>query len=186
MVCRFVFGVFVLALLLTEPAKASLAGGRCDGAPEALGNFDTESRGTTAPATGFLIEDSKEASLADYQGAGVVINFWATWCAPCVKEMPALDRLSVMADPETFRVLTLSTDRGGESVVREFYKRTEISSLPVALDDKSRVARAFGVLGLPTTILLDGEGVEVGRVTGIAEWDHPDTLAFLNRCLSGT
>ncbi len=183
MVRRLSLGIIVCALLLTVGVKASLAAGRCADPPETLGDFQTDFAGSPPPEETFTVGDGEPARLADYAGAGVVLNFWATWCAPCIEEMPALDRLSAMADPAVLRILTVSSDRGGAPVVRRFYARQGIEALPVALDEKSRLAREFGVLGLPTTILLDGSGQEAGRVIGIAEWDHPDTVAFLKDCI---
>jgi thiol-disulfide isomerase/thioredoxin len=132
-----------------------------------------------------LLDDAgNEKSLADLRGRGLIVNFWATWCAPCVKEMPALDRLARVADERGLQVLALSADREGASVVREFYRKNDIRHLSVAIDKLSRVARAVGIDGLPTTVLYDSEGREAGRVIGVAEWDTPAALDFLSRCLA--
>lgn len=185
MVRRLSFGMIACALLLTAGVKASVAAGRCADPPETLGNFQTDFAGTPAPEATFTVDDGEPARLADYAGAGVVLNFWATWCAPCIEEMPALDRLSAATDPDALRVLALSADRGGAAVVRRFYARKSLAALPVALDEKSRLAQEYAVRGLPTTILLDADGLEAGRVVGVAEWDHPDTVAFLKACIGG-
>ena len=98
--------------------------------------------------------------------------------------MPALDRLAAAADGHGLRVLALSADRGGAPVVRNFYEVNGIGHLPVAFDTQSRVARAVGVDGLPTTVLYNAAGREVGRVVGVAEWDAPAALDFLGDCLA--
>ena len=115
-----------------------------------------------------------------------MLNFWATWCAPCVKEMPALDRLAATGAERNLQVLALSADREGAPVVRRFYDVNAIKHLAVAVDKLSRVSRAVDVGGLPTTVLYDVQGREVGRVVGVAEWDAPDTVAFLGRCLANS
>ena len=171
------------AILLNGAAFASSAPVACASPPPALGRYQPAKEGKHIPTTAFIDADGNEKSLADLRGEGLIVNFWATWCAPCVKEMPALDRLAEATGPRGLRVLALSADREGASVVREFYDVNKIRYLPVAIDKMSRVARAIGVDGLPTTVLYDSEGREVGRVIGVAEWDTPAAVDFLGGCL---
>lgn len=173
----------VAAILLNGAGFASSAPRACTPPPAALGKYQPAMEGKQIPATAFIDADGTEKSLADLRGQGLIVNFWATWCAPCVKEMPALDRLAEVAGPRGLRVLALSADREGASVVRRFYDVNRIGHLPVALDKMSRVARAIGVDGLPTTVLYDSEGREIGRVIGVAEWDTPAAVDFLGDCL---
>jgi hypothetical protein len=98
--------------------------------------------------------------------------------------MPALNRLAQVAGERGLRVMALSADREGASVVREFYEKNNIRHLPVAIDKLGRVARAVGIDGLPTTVLYDSKGREAGRVIGVAEWDVPAALEFLSGCLT--
>lgn len=164
-----------------EPAAPRPA---CAAAPAALGRYQPAKPGAVLPAAPFVEADGSERPLDGLRGAPLLVNFWATWCAPCVKEMPALDRLATQP-PAGLHVLTLSADREGASVVRQFYETNGIRNLPVALDKTGRVARAAGVSGLPTTILYDAEGREAGRVVGTAAWDVPEAVAFLTACLAG-
>lgn len=143
-----------------------------DGAPE-------------APGVSFVDGDGQQRSLADYAGGGVVLNFWATWCAPCVAEMPALDRLQGRLGGSGIRVLPLSGDREGAPVVRAFYAKNGVGHLPVAIDRGLKAARAFKVGGLPTTVLIDARGRERGRLTGAAKWDSEEAMKLLNDCLNG-
>ncbi len=115
---------------------------------------------------------------------GTVLNLWATWCAPCIREMPALDRLHALLAGEGIRVLALSEDRTEPAVPAEFLKINKIENLGVLIDPKGQLARSLGVRGLPTTLLIDSEGRERARVEGIAEWDDPEALAFIRRCLA--
>jgi thiol-disulfide isomerase/thioredoxin len=135
------------------------------------------------PDVPFVDGDGRARTMADLKGRGVVLNFWATWCVPCVAEMPALDRLQARLAKSGIEVLALSSDRGGAPVVQAFFARHDIDHLPVALDQGMRAARALGIQGLPTTVLIDGAGREMGRLLGAAEWDSADAVALVEDCL---
>jgi thiol-disulfide isomerase/thioredoxin len=173
----------VAAILLKGAGYASASPVACASPPPTLGKYKPAQDAKEIPAATFVDGDGNEKSLADLRGKGIVVNFWATWCAPCVKEMPALDRLAAVAGQHGLRVLALSADREGAPVVRRFYDVNAIRHLPVAVDTMSRAARAVGVDGLPTTVLYAAQGREVGRVVGVAEWDAPTAIAFLSGCL---
>lgn len=122
--------------------------------------------------------DGTPASLADYRGRWVVLNFWATWCAPCRKEMPTLDRLQA-ARPE-IAVVPVATGPNPLPGLTRFWEEAGIANL-VSLRDPSRaLAAEFGVMGLPVTVILNPEGQEVARLIGEAEWDGPAALAVLD------
>jgi len=130
------------------------------------------------PAFRFLTADGTARSMADYAGQAVVLNFWATWCVPCVAEMAALDLLArEMVGRLT--VLALSSDRGGAAPVERFYKERGIVTLPVLLDPRGDAARALGARGIPTTVLIDGGGRERGRIEGAADWSSPAAMAVI-------
>lgn len=136
------------------------------------------------PAFVFLTATGAERRVADYAGRGLVITLWATWCPPCVAEMPALDRLQAMLAPEGIAVLPLSSDRGGAAQVAPFYERLGLRNLAILLDPLGRAGRALGVRGLPTTVIVGRDGQELARLEGAAEWDRPDMVAAL-RALIG-
>ncbi|MGF1639463.1 MAG: TlpA disulfide reductase family protein [Rhodospirillales bacterium] len=177
-------GVVAAVIVMISAAHASAAERACRTPPASLGDFETGSAGTAAPAEPFLENGETERTLADFRGRGLVVNLWATWCPPCIKEMPALDRLARAVAADGIVVLPLSSDRGGAEVVGRFYAKAGITDLPLIIDDKSRLTRAVGATGLPTTVLYDAGGREVGRVLGVAEWDDADTIAFLRACLA--
>ena len=135
------------------------------------------------PPTRFLEPDGTARDLADYRGKVVVLNFWATWCAPCVREMPSLDRLQAALGPEGLAVVPLSLDGPTRPRVEPFYKAQNLANLPILFDDRSATFGRFGVGVLPTTIVFDREGREVGRLAGPAEWDAPEALALLRHYL---
>ena len=125
-------------------------------------------------------------ALADFRGGVVLLNVWATWCAPCRREMPTLDRLQATLGGPDFQVVALSIDRKGLSAVREFYDELGLETLAIYVDETGEAQRALSVLGLPTTLLLDREGNEGGRLLGPAEWDSPEMVAFLRDYLKRT
>ncbi|MBP0494317.1 TlpA family protein disulfide reductase [Roseomonas sp. SG15] len=118
-------------------------------------------------------------------GKGIVLNLWATWCAPCVEEMPALDRLATLLAKEGILVIPASSDRGGRAQVDPFFARTGIQHLGPWLDPRSAATRALGARGLPTTILIDPQGRERARLEGGAAWDSAELVADVRR-LCGT
>jgi thiol-disulfide isomerase/thioredoxin len=127
--------------------------------------------------------EGETMSLADFKGSLVLLNIWATWCAPCRREMPTLDRLQATLGGPDFQVVALSLDRKGLPVVQEFYSELGLETLPIYVDASGETQRALSVLGLPTTLLLDRDGNEVGRLLGPAEWDSPEMVGFLREYL---
>ena len=115
----------------------------------------------------------RPGTLADYTGKVVVLNLWATWCVPCVREMPALDDLAKFGAKDGIVVLPVSSDRGGAAAVQRFYTDQGIKNLPVLLDPGSRMAHGLGVNGIPTTFLIDRNGFQVGSLEGAADWSAP-------------
>ena len=123
-----------------------------------------------------------ETSLEVYRGKWVVLNFWATWCAPCRKEMPSLDRLSV-AMPD-IAVVPVATGRNDVAMIEKFYGEAGVTALPVLRDPKSALARQMGVLGLPVTVIVTPAGAEVARLIGDAEWDSVEAQAVLRAMMA--
>jgi thiol-disulfide isomerase/thioredoxin len=123
-------------------------------------------------------------TLEDFRGRVVVLNLWATWCTPCVAEMPMLDRLQQQLGEEDAIVLALSIDRGGQEAVKEFYQKTGVSHLKVFVDPTMRAQSDLGILGLPTTLIIDREGRERGRLVGPAEWDDAAAVDLVRRAMA--
>jgi thiol-disulfide isomerase/thioredoxin len=131
------------------------------------------------PDIAFKDGQGNPVTLADWRGRVVLINLWATWCAPCRREMPALDRLQVKLGGEDFEVLAISVDRKGAEASAKFLSETGAENLALYVDETFKVARDLKAPGLPVTILVDRQGREIGRVTGPAEWDSEDALALI-------
>ena len=129
------------------------------------------------PEFQFTTAEGEVRTLKDFAGKGVVLNFWATWCIPCVAEMPALAKLASLVDPAHVAILPLSSDRAGAAAVQKFYDEKGIKGLPILLDPRGDAARAFGSRGIPTTILIDARGRERARLEGAADWADPAAVA---------
>ena len=146
--------------------------------PAAAFNFaPTEPK--PVPALTFFDGAGNEVTLADFRGELVVLNLWATWCAPCRREMPSLDRLQAKYGNDGLEVIALSLDRGDVAKVRAFFDELAIANLAIYHDPKGRAGRELGAPGLPTTVVIDRTGQEVGRLLGPAEWDSPEALAVI-------
>ena len=117
------------------------------------------------------------ASLSDYHGKWVVLNFWATWCAPCRHEMPSLDRLQA-ALPQ-IAVVPVATGRNAVPSIERFYAEAEIMNLPVLRDPRSELSRSASVMALPVTLILNPQGQEVARLIGDADWESDSAKAVL-------
>lgn len=133
----------------------------------------------TSDATFQLEDDKGTASLEDYLGKYVLLNFWATWCAPCRKEMPQLNALQKEFGGDDFEVLTIATGRNSAEGITKFFQEAGIDSLPRHQDPKQALAGQMGVFGLPITVLIDPEGREIARLRGDAEWDSENAKTIV-------
>lgn len=131
------------------------------------------------PEIRFTDGDGRALTLADFRGRTILVNIWATWCPPCIREMPTLDNLQAELGGPGFEVVALSIDRAGTTVVKRFFKKIGLSNLSLYIDETSRAAAALRAFGLPATVLIDPEGRELGRLIGPAQWDTPEMVAFL-------
>ena len=146
-------------------------------APQGGGTVDRTHKGEAAPAIPFLDPQGKKVTLADFKGKPVLLNLWATWCAPCIKEMPTLDALAG-AKGDALRVLTVSQDFEGEKVVAPFFAKAGYKHLQPYLDTDAAFSIGMGA-NLPTTILYDSAGKEVWRVSGDMDWTGPEAAALI-------
>ena len=181
---RVLIGAVAAALLLAGAGAATLIRAPAPpraGTPPALAgsfaDFTVNAAPSPAPEVGFTL-DGKLMSLADFRGRVVLINFWATWCGPCVAEMPSLDRLEAELGGQDFTVITVSEDRN-PAVIAPFYEKHALTHLGRYHDPQGALSRAFGIRGLPTTVLIDRQGREAGRIEGPADWDSPAALALI-------
>jgi thiol-disulfide isomerase/thioredoxin len=137
------------------------------------------------PATDVPFQNGKgdAVTLADYHGKVVVVNLWATWCAPCIREMPTLDTLQSELGGDDLHVIAMSQDREGEPIARPFMETNEWSNLDLYVAPNLAFARAAEVKGLPTTLIIDKQGREVARLQGTAEWDSAEVRSVLEKLI---
>lgn len=129
--------------------------------------------------------DGNKMTFSDTNGQFRLVNFWATWCAPCREEMPALDALQAEMGGEDFQVMTIATGRNRLSGIHKFYAEADVTNLPILLDPKGMLAKRMGIVGLPVTIMLDREGREITRLTGGADWASENAMAVLRALMDG-
>ena len=161
----------------SNPAKATAA---------AKFGFAVPETAQPVAALQFAGGDGELIRLEDFHGKVVLLNVWATWCPPCRKEMPSLDRLQAALGGPAFEVLALSIDHTGIETVKAFYRDIGLKHLRIYVDPSSQAMTALNVLGIPTTLLLDPEGRELARFTGAKEWDSPEILALLKEIIAKT
>ncbi len=168
----------VLALLLA--LNAPRAGGDDPPAFSGLmGQFTLIKPLRPAPEARFRDESGAELSLARFRGKVVLLNFWATWCGPCVREMPTIDNLQAELGGEKFVVVAISSDREGVKIIKPFLARLGLKNLDIYVDARRKVETEIGVRGLPTTFLIDHEGMVRGYLEGPAEWDSRSAKAMM-------
>ena len=131
------------------------------------------------PELRFVDGEGRALTIADFRGRLVLLNIWATWCVPCRREMPTLDRLQAKLGGPDFEVLALSIDRQGLAVVKAFYEELGLEALRVYVDASTNTTSDLGIVGIPTTLLVDRKGDEIGRLVGPYEWDSPEMISFL-------
>jgi thiol-disulfide isomerase/thioredoxin len=168
------FGAVLCGLLVALPAVAATG--------DAPGEFIPATPPQPAPQTAFTDTDGKPLTLADFKGKPAVVNLWATWCQPCLKEMPSLDRLQANLDGK-LTVAAVSQDRSGAQRVVPFVANMGLQKLKIYLDPKADLGRALNSRGLPTSVIIDAAGSVIGRVEGAVEWDSAEIMALLRPLL---
>lgn len=142
----------------------------------------------SAPIAGsdvaFMSEDGSEMTLADFNGQYILLSFWATWCAPCRKEMPELSALQTDLGGENFQVVTVATGRNPAPAMKKFFDDIGVDNLPLHTDARQSFSRSMGVLGLPVTIIIDPQGHEIARLQGEANWHSDSAIAIISALIA--
>ena len=126
-----------------------------------------------------LADDAGDKTLDAYEGKYVLLNFWATWCAPCRKEMPMLSALQAEFGGDDFEVVTIATGRNTPAGIAKFFKDANIDNLPRYQDPKQSLAGQMGIFGLPITVIMNPEGQEIARLRGDADWSSDSAKAII-------
>jgi len=135
------------------------------------------------PDTVFRTEAGEDITLESFRGKVVMVNIWATWCAPCVKEMPSLNRLEAELGSDQFEVVAITLDRNVEDA-RAFYDEHELGHLKLYQERTLAIGGALGARGVPITVLYGVAGNELARVANGAEWDSPEALALVREVIA--
>ena len=162
-----------------RPAKTGLAAY----SKGAMTTFVARAEPQKLPEFTFLRDDGSETSLAEWRGKVVLLNLWATWCAPCRKEMPDLDRLQAELGGDDFDLVALSIDRTGLDKPREFLKEIGIEHLKLYNNSSGKLAASLKAFGMPTTLLINRDGEEIGRLVGPAEWGSQDAVDLVKAAI---
>ena len=148
----------------------------------AMSKFETLNQAPAQPNLPITLSDGREITLADRHGKVVLVNYWATWCAPCVVEMPMLNELQRQLGSDDFEVMAISMDTTLQAA-EEFYIEHELDELTLYHDAQFRMAMLAGARGLPLTVLYDPYGEELGRLNGEADWASPEALALMQAAI---
>jgi len=179
------FAAVYVTLGRSDNAHSPLAGATPSSAPgSALGEgqmaaFVFHHDAQALPAVKFADATGGERTLADWRGKVVLLNLWATWCLPCRKEMPALDRLQQELASDSFEVVAVCVDRAGLPGARKFLAEAGVTRLALYADASARLATTLRAAGLPATLLIDRTGREIGRLLGPAAWDGEDAKRLI-------
>lgn len=181
--CALIISVFgAAAIARAETGAQPKAGAAVE--PRSSFVFRPHTAPRPLPALAFEDGQGRKRTLAEFRGKLVLLNVWATWCLPCREEMPALERLQQRLAGPGFEVVALSIDGGGASAVRSFFAEIDVRKLAIYVDTTSQALGKLRIVGLPTTLLIDRSGREIGRVVGPAQWDSPEVVKVIERYLA--
>lgn len=174
----------LLSILVAGPAAATHSA--TEPSDGTVGSFIKISPPRAVAEFSFYDSDGRAVSMSDFRGKVVLLNLWATWCPPCIRELPALDRLQGKLGGESFVVLTLSLDRVGRKTVEKFFRRLKINHLSLFVDPGHATSAAFPIDVLPATFVLDREGRMVSFLRSYADWDAPEAADMIRAHLGGS
>jgi thiol-disulfide isomerase/thioredoxin len=149
--------------------------------PPALAELKAADKPSLAPDVAFADAAGRSYALSKYRGRYVLLNLWASWCGPCVKELPALANLQRQIPATQLSVVTVDVERNADKIAGQFLIDHKAAELPAFADPGMKLMAAVRTPGLPTTLLIDPHGREIARATGPAEWDAPDAVAYFEK-----
>jgi len=146
--------------------------------------IDRSKAGTPAPDFTFQNPDGSDAALKDFAGKPMLVNLWATWCAPCVAEMPTLDAVAAEYGKKGLAVLTISQDSQGETVIKPFFEKHPLPHLKGWIDPENQFGFHYNTGMLPTTVIYDAQGKEMARVVGAMDWNSKEGRALIDAAMA--
>ncbi len=150
----------------------------------ALAKLDLSDRGVAAPTSPFVDIEGQSVTLQDFEGQAVLINFWATWCPPCIHELPSLMRLDQRLRQQNMAVMLISVDRAGIDKARPFLEKLGIAGTELGFDPRGDLAKAVGIKALPTSFCINADGIMTAQIVGDVEWDQPAVIETILPYLS--
>lgn len=171
---QLIRAAFASLILFSVQSAAALAEG-------GTFRFSIHSTAKEMPKIAFEDTAGTQLTLADFEGKYVLLNIWATWCPPCRKELPDLQGLQQKLGGDQFQVIALSTDTGRLANVQRLYQELDLNEDGIFIDETGSVGRKLGVFAMPTTLLIDPEGQEIGRMPGPADWDSAQAVEFFTK-----
>lgn len=178
---------FAIAVIVALSVPIIFASATAADVPQSVGpqGFLVWETPRPVPELHFEAGEGTPLTLANFQDKVVLLNIWATWCAPCREEMPTLDSLQAELGGDRFEVVALSMDHAGIEVVQDFYRKVGVGHLRQYIDPTAMAGSTLGVVGVPTTLLLDSQGRELGRLVGATDWNTPIMVSYLKETING-
>lgn len=177
-------GLCALFMAILSPVAAEAEPPLAQYAVGQVQNLAVHEQPKAVPEARFKDGEGNDMDLSAFRGKVVLVNLWATWCAPCRHEMPYISRLQAARGGPDFLVAAISVDRGGVDKSRAFLEEVAADNLPLFIDRTTRIGKTLGAYGLPITILLNRKGEEVARLVGPAEWDSPEAFALVDALIA--
>ncbi|WP_088183395.1 TlpA family protein disulfide reductase [Sphingobium sp. Z007] len=146
--------------------------------------LDRSKAGTPAPDFAFQNPDGGDKTLQDFAGKPLLVNLWATWCAPCIAEMPTLDRIAATYGPKGLAVLTISQDNQGLKAAKPFFAKHDLPHLKAWADPENQLGFHYATGLLPTTVIYDAQGKEMVRVIGAMDWEGPAAKTLIDAAMA--
>ena len=181
---RFLSKAMICLMAVSLPATALAGHGASEPSDGTVRSFSILDPPREPPFFQIFDASGQTLTLADFRGKVLLLNLWATWCVPCIREMPALDRLQAKVGKEDFVVLPISLDRQGRPVVEAFYQRLGLRHLGAYLDPGLSIRAAFPIDVLPANFLVDRDGRVTGYVRSYVDWEEPEAEAMIRRLIS--
>ncbi len=173
-------GIFLLCLLVVTGESSSVI------AAVELPAEEGVYAGSQAPDFSLPDLEGKSHKLSDYRGKIVLLNFWATWCPPCRAEMPSMEQLQGKLSRDDFVIVAVGTDDGGRDTLKSFVERYRYTFQVLVDPSGLKLMRKFQLSGLPTTFILDREGVIRERLSGGMEWDNKEVISYFQEMIQAT
>ena len=173
-----ILAIFTAAIIAASVLYVIRANPVHEAIPEALAALQADPSPKPLPVTSFVDAEGHTHSPSEFKGSVVILNMWATWCAPCVRELPAIARLQATLGRNSVSIVTVNASHDSAAETEKFLKAHDAASLPPYRDPDLSLLSAFGAQGLPFSVVIDAKGREIARASGPMNWDDPAAIAY--------